>query len=647
MSNETAEKVTEVIFYGDDSLFTDPLGSYNLDSLIHVNRIDSDRNLLRQVFQKTDIGILLLYLDSPEEVHEVLTLKEAFQKDTQVILFYKSLTLDFLQEMQENFDLYRVINSAKIDELFVRTLLSARNFYQERRDNKNIFIKYHQKNKKWKELSSKLAATERDKQELLQRLKNDEQHKRLAERKLQRFITNLSYVSNMDDYIKSLFREIRKRVEILGLYIIVEHHTYGQVLYSLQRGKFIFQRLSDSVSDLSILDKSVMREFLANRLNRPLLSIEKKFLEFKNKRNGFMLFELEVGSDLDADFNHFWKQVDQATAMILDRLLLRLEMDNIRSIWEKTFESLTSPLVILDKDGKIVKMNKAFLQIQSYDLMLFLIDNHKSKVSSLEWKTQMQNFQLLAFPILFEHGAWDSTLYYFQDQNELQENYSKMVQTEKMAAIGLLAGNIAHELNNPFAGLKSITQLLLTESEFALHHDDLREILSGVDRCLSTIQNLQNYSGEDNDSRQILAIKDIIENTIPLLKSALRQYYVSIDYQSEPKANVNSHLLQQVIFNLVHNSSQAMSDGGKLIIKVTESSADAIISIQDDGKGIAEVDMPFVFDPFFTTKKIGDGTGLGLSICKKIIESFGGRIEVVSKVGIGSTFTIIIPKVLG
>ncbi|MCB0348720.1 MAG: GHKL domain-containing protein, partial [Bdellovibrionales bacterium] len=364
-------------------------------------------------------------------------------------------------------------------------------------------------------------------------------------------------------------------------------------------------------------------------------------------RNGFFLFELEAGSDLDAKFSHFWKQVDQATAMILDRLLLRLEMDNIRSIWERTFESLTSPLVILDKEGKIKKMNKAFLQIQSYDLMLFLIDHHKENVSSLEWKTHHQNFQLLAFPILFEHAGIDSTLYYFQDQNELQENYSKMVQTEKMAAIGLLAGNRAHELNNPFAGLKSMTQLLLSESEFSPYAEDLTEILNGVNRCLNTIQNLQNYTTEDGDSRQTLAVKDVIENTIPLLKSVLRQFYVSINYDSNPGVFVNSHLLQQVVFNLVHNSSQAMTDGGKLEIHISEDDEDAIIAITDNGKGISTSDMPFVFDPFFTTKKVGDGTGLGLSICKKIIDSYSGSISVESEVGKSTTFTIRLPKTKG
>jgi two-component system NtrC family sensor kinase len=649
MSTEAIDKqkITEALFYGVIPAFEQLLSTMLKNSDLHAVFLPADRNQLKQALQKLDIGILFLSDIDSTEIHEILTLKEAFQKDTQVLLHSPKIDYKFIEEMQENFELYRILSNDQVNDKLVEILHAAKVFYLERRENKNLFIKYHQKNKKWKELTQRLSAIEQERIDYISVSKQEESKKKGAEKKLQRFITNLSYVSNMDEYIKSVFRECRKQTEILGLYVFVQHHTLGQVLYSLQRGQFIFQRVDEPVSKLEKLDTLELREFLANRLNRPLLAVNKRDLDFKERRSGFVVFETEAKSSLGESFNHFWQQVRQALAMVLDRLLLRLEMENIRSVWEKTFESLSAPMVILDTDGKIVKMNKAFLQIQSYDLVRFLIDSHKLKKPLLDWRTQQQNFHLIAYPISFEHSAIESTLYYFQDQKEMQESYTKMVQNEKMAALGLLAGNIAHELNNPFAGLKSMTQILLLEAEHKKYYPDLEEILTGVNRCLQTIENLQKYTDDDDQSRQVLDMSMVVEKTIPLLKSALRQFRVTTQYIATPSVFGNSHLLQQVVFNLLHNACQAMKDGGQLQIIAHETKECAILSIADDGQGISESDIGYIFDPFFTTKKIGDGTGLGLSICKKIIDSHAGHIEVKSQLGNGTTFTIFLPKYNG
>jgi signal transduction histidine kinase len=221
-----------------------------------------------------------------------------------------------------------------------------------------------------------------------------------------------------------------------------------------------------------------------------------------------------------------------------------------------------------------------------------------------------------------------------------------MLQNEKMGAIGMLAGNIAHELNNPLTGLRSLTQVLLQETPAQGNlHADLIEIEKATARSQRIIKNLLDFSKGEDQPAEFVSVDEIVERTLPMLKSALRNHRLEVDLQTlNASVFVEPHLLQQVVFNLINNACQAMKDAGRLSVNTSVKSGNVLIEIEDTGPGIPPEVLRRIFEPFFTTKKEGHGTGLGLSMSKSIIEKFGGTIQFRNVEPHGSCFTIVLPQ---
>jgi signal transduction histidine kinase len=220
-----------------------------------------------------------------------------------------------------------------------------------------------------------------------------------------------------------------------------------------------------------------------------------------------------------------------------------------------------------------------------------------------------------------------------------------MLQNEKMGAIGMLAGNIAHELNNPLTGLRSLSQVLLQEADQKTNlYSDLVEIEKAAARSQRIIKNLLDFSKGEDQPAEDISVDEIVERTLPMLKSALRTHRLEVDLETLDKSvHVEPHLVQQVVFNLVNNACQAMKDSGRLAITSKFAQDKVYLEVEDTGPGIPEDIQRRIFEPFFTTKKEGHGTGLGLSMSKSIIEKFGGTIEVHNVEPHGARFVIVLP----
>jgi len=210
----------------------------------------------------------------------------------------------------------------------------------------------------------------------------------------------------------------------------------------------------------------------------------------------------------------------------------------------------------------------------------------------------------------------------------------------------LLAGNIAHELNNPLTGLKSLAQVLRSEikaeSQIA---QDLFEIEKAAGRCQKIIRNLLDFVYERSHQLSPVNLDELVERTLPFLKTALRMHRLQKDLRA-PNFFVlaEPQLLQQVIFNLIHNACQAMQKPGSLTIRTELINQDQVrLWVEDTGPGIEPHFIERIFEPFFTTKKEGSGTGLGLSLSKEIIERFHGQIGVESVLNQGASFWFDLP----
>jgi len=232
---------------------------------------------------------------------------------------------------------------------------------------------------------------------------------------------------------------------------------------------------------------------------------------------------------------------------------------------------------------------------------------------------------------------------------ELNKRSEIVLQTEKMASLGTLTSGVAHELNNPLNNISTSVQILLEELEDAspeYRKGLLLETEKQVERARDTVKALLEFSREGNFSPKMVHVENFIYQTLKLIKGEVPPTVtLKLDVPEDIEANMDPRRIQHVLINLILNAAQAMEKGGELKITAFRqvNNGEVCIQVQDTGTGISEENLLKIFDPFFTTKDVGKGSGLGLSVCHGIIEQHGGRIEVSSTPGKGTTFSLFLP----
>jgi PAS domain S-box-containing protein len=219
--------------------------------------------------------------------------------------------------------------------------------------------------------------------------------------------------------------------------------------------------------------------------------------------------------------------------------------------------------------------------------------------------------------------------------------------SEKMAAIGLLAAGVAHEVNTPLTGISSFTQMLLDRSG---DDDPRRELLEKIERqtfrAARIVNNLLNLARPTGGEATVLDVNAVIGDVLSLLEHQFRASRVQIkrDLDGRP-LNVRGieYKLQQVFLNLFLNARDAMPNGGWLSVSSRTDADDVVIEVSDTGQGIPPEHLARIYDPFFTTKGEGRGTGLGLSVTYGIVQEHGGALSCDSAPGQGTTFTLTLP----
>ena len=258
----------------------------------------------------------------------------------------------------------------------------------------------------------------------------------------------------------------------------------------------------------------------------------------------------------------------------------------------------------------------------------------------------------------------------------IEDAQRKVFQSEKLASVGQLAAGVAHELNTPLAYIQNNLSaakdyLRDLESFFVtvLHSQDLETVrdfwekedieyirkdfpvllgscLDGVARLSSIVADLKVFSNINQQQQSLDDINVRLITVLKMLKSQIgEEIEIVRDFADLPAIQCYPAHLGQVFFNLIQNGVQAIQGPGRVVVRTFERDGHICVAISDTGTGIQEEDMPRIFDPFFTTKEVGKGTGLGLSVIHDIVKAHHGRIEVQSKPGKGSIFTVFLPMI--
>ncbi|MBC7660881.1 MAG: PAS domain-containing protein [Chitinophagaceae bacterium] len=352
-------------------------------------------------------------------------------------------------------------------------------------------------------------------------------------------------------------------------------------------------------------------------------------------------------------------------------------IEGIKRRWMATVDAIVDPLMLVEKDHRVIQANRALATISTKDIKKVVGSKcHKMfagrdtpcpgcKLGESIMTESTQTFELndingryyevTAQPIFDGNGDVEGSLHIYRDRTLAKQLQNQLIQTEKLASIGLLAGGIAHELNNPLAGILLFSQMLLrTVKKESEYYQDVEEIENAAKRCKAIVDSLLDFARQQ-PAAQLLENKEVV-NILDALSAALRfstvggkrnkhEIVEKYDTSLDIKALGNKNKIVQVFLNLIQNSLQAMPKAGKLTLRsfLSDDKLWNVIEIEDSGVGIPAAHLKKIFDPFFTSKAEGEGTGLGLSICHGIIEELGGRIEVRSKVRKGTCFSIFFP----
>ncbi|TAN46058.1 MAG: HAMP domain-containing protein [Nitrospirae bacterium] len=233
-----------------------------------------------------------------------------------------------------------------------------------------------------------------------------------------------------------------------------------------------------------------------------------------------------------------------------------------------------------------------------------------------------------------------------QANEEIRKTHEKLVQSEKLASIGILASGVAHEINNPLGGLFNCIQMLRQNGDNPEFREKYLSLVNeGLDRIENTVNKLLWMSKKTDHAPVRVNVRGAVESVYSFLEYKFKK--AAIEFVHEIPADlvvvVDMHDFQQMLLNLFINALHSMEDGGALTVRGRKEGMTVKIEVIDSGCGIEAENINRIFDPFYTTKPTGEGTGLGLWLTYEIIRNYNGDISVRSEPGKGSVFIVSLP----
>jgi two-component system NtrC family sensor kinase len=365
------------------------------------------------------------------------------------------------------------------------------------------------------------------------------------------------------------------------------------------------------------------------------------------------------------------------------------EIDRERRFTDKIIDSLPVGLYVIDREYRIQAWNRKretgtqgvsreealgrtifeVLHRQPSDMLRREFDEVFTTGRIQEYQMEslatgeLRTYRISKIPMRLGDSGVTHVITIGEDVTDWKEAQTRFAHAEKLAAIGQLAAGVMHEINNPLATIAAIAESL----EFkigdaakagAVFSPDINEYLHIIDnevsRCKQIVDGLLDFSRPRQPLRERADINEVVEKTLLLLKHHVRFKRMNLvrdlgaDIPRVPKAN--GEQLVQVFMALLINATDAMQGRhGSVTIRTragTSPSGAVVAEVVDQGHGIPRSELTKIFEPFYTTKEAGKGTGLGLSICYAIVQEHGGKLEVESTVGQGSTFRVILPGIV-
>ena len=510
-------------------------------------------------------------------------------------------------------------------------------------------------------------------------------------RTLQRFSQELSYERDLDKLLAKISGRISKTfsLEIVQIFIISpDKHHYMLAHSSVEwvETRYLGGESSDWLRERLLSGEPLAVESMAKptvadaflgagvRTLIPFLSLGEVigFMALGNKTDGDIL---------NTDDLALVASLAGRAAVSVDNAMLYLdlqrraeELRGLKEFSDSIVESIDSGVCVVDPEGLVRRWNSALEKITGVDRaealgrsMLDLLpaplasmlkpylygeaDESGSMHSLYKVKVPHKPGQEKVFNIslapLGEVEGFSGTVVIIDEITDWVAMEEQMQQSDRLASLGLLAAGVAHEVNTPLTGISSYVQMLQRKFE---GDSEAKRLLEKVDsqafRASRIINSLLNFSRGGASESSDIDFNGLLEDTLTLVENQLSSSGVSVvtDLEDHLRKIVGDKgKLQQVLINLLLNARDSIPHGGEIRISTRNADGSITCEIADTGAGIPPESLGRIYDPFFTTKKMGKGTGLGLSVSYGIIQEHAGTIDVESKVGSGTRFTINLP----
>lgn len=477
-------------------------------------------------------------------------------------------------------------------------------------------------------------------------------------------------------------------ITIDELGIVQQYNKAAEKIFGYSEREIVAQKVNVLMSgaDSKLHDDS-LKTYLETKVSRVLGASR----EVMGKHRSGQLIPLRIRRDRVEYHGQCWFVA--AIEDLTHEKSLGTELTKIQLLAKSIFESITDMLIVLNQQGSIESVNERALQLLGYDRKEILevrpdeivcldytgagemtfMERMNLKIQESKLLDCSLNFRTRAgklIPVLLtgsalkgENGEVTGIVLAAKDAREsalvkeLRQTQLQLVQQGKMAALGELSSGIGHELNNPLHFIKGFNDLTRAAFEKGgpVHYSEVKGFLENVDRncerMRNTIEHFREFAGNSNHKFRQVSINQIIQNSFILLNEQMKLSGIRINWQlaeNGPSVMGDPNKLEQALISFFNNAREAIErahgvKGGEISVRTQIEVDSVIVTIQDNGCGIAKEKMNRIFDPFFTTKETGKGSGLGLSIAHSVVKEHNGEITCDSVVGEGTTFAVTLP----
>ncbi|MGE6757407.1 ATP-binding protein [Corallococcus interemptor] len=420
-------------------------------------------------------------------------------------------------------------------------------------------------------------------------------------------------------------------------------------------------------ADQQAIEEAINRSEIFRFISKPwndshlVLTVKSAFEQYALHAENDRLYR--VTQEQNAELKHLNADLEERVAL-RTRLLSTAKRE-----WELSFDCMETPLaVVRARDFAVRRANVAYAQVARRSIeevpsdvpchqYLFGRDTpcagcplpsamETGKGARGEVQQGGRSYVVAAYPFAGD----DRAVCTYRDVTEEQAMTRRLIETEKMAAVGQLAGGVAHEINNPLGGILAFAQLMSRDagrSESDL--ESLKLIEESALRCKRIVESLLKFSRHSRvEDRRLFDLSKCVEDAAVLFRAQLKsmpKVELKLGLKDGlPKVYGDPGTLAQVVLNLLQNGLQSLPKAeGRLTLETGREGDRTFFAVTDTGTGIEEKHLPRIFEPSFTTKPPGEGTGLGLSIAYRIVQDHGGTFQVDTHVGQGSRFTVFLP----